>query len=122
MELVNEFERKRKRKFPGLLAHSPGSSSCHCVHCRYALSDLHEQVAIKCHMPCDKSLLVHPSQIVQGPGSLSEWSIERDVTLSLSARLVGGSGIPGRRFSPKYCQQRDSPFFPKTLLASSLTF
>ena len=69
----------------------------HVIACTASmlLSDLHEQVAIKCHIPCDKFLLVHRSKIVQGTGSLGEWSIERDAALSLSAGLLGGSGIPG---------------------------
>ena len=59
------------------------------------LADLHEQVANKSHMPRDKFVLVHRSKIVQGPGSLGEWGIERGATLTLSARMLGGSGIPG---------------------------
>ena len=46
------------------------------------------QTSVPCHV-------VHRSKIVQGPGSLGDWGIERDATLSLTAGMLGGSGIPG---------------------------
>ena len=55
------------------------------------LADLREQVANKCRMPRDKFVLVHRSKLVQGSGSLCEWGIERDATLTLSARMLGDS-------------------------------
>ena len=42
-----------------------------------------------------RSFMLHRSKILQWPGSLGEWGSERDMTLSLCARLLGGSGIPG---------------------------
>ena len=59
------------------------------------VADLHELVADTCHMPCERFMLVHQSKIVQRSGSLGEWGIERDATLSLTLRMLGGSGIPG---------------------------
>ena len=89
------LKEKEEEHFPVFLRTLQGRH--HVIACTAGmlLSDLHEQVAIKCHMPCDKFLLVHRSKIVQLPGSLGDWGIERDVTLSLSAGLLGGSRIPG---------------------------
>ena len=46
-------------------------------------------------MPCERFMLVHQSKIVQRFGSLGEWGIKRDATLTLTLRMLGGSGIPG---------------------------
>ena len=97
VELVKmNLKGKEEKSFPVFLRTLQGRH--HVLSCTAGmlLADLHEQVANKCHMPCDKFVLVHRSMIVQGPGSLGEWGIERDVMLSLSARLLGGSGIPWR--------------------------
>ena len=59
------------------------------------VADLYEPVADTCHMPCERFMLVHQSKIVERSGSLGEWGIERDATLTLSLRMLGGSGIPG---------------------------
>ena len=59
------------------------------------VADRYELVADTCHMPCERFMLVHQSKIVQRSGSLGEWGIERDVTLTLTFRMLGGSGIPG---------------------------
>ena len=58
------------------------------------VADLHELVADTCHMPCERFMLVHQCKIVERSGSLGEWGIERDATLTLTLRMLGGSGIP----------------------------
>ena len=40
-------------------------------------------------------MVVHRSKIVHGHGSLGQWGTERDATLTLSARMLRGSGISG---------------------------
>ena len=90
-----KLEEKVKQSFPVLLRTLQGRHRVMSCTADMLIADLHEQVAILCCMPCEKFMLFHRSKIVQGPGSLGEWGIERDVTLTLRSRMLGGSGIPG---------------------------
>ena len=85
-----------ERKFPSFLAHTPGPALCDIVHFCVLLSDLIDEVATKCSVPRALILPLQRSKILQGPGSLGDWGIEQDMTLSLSALGFLVSGIvPG---------------------------
>ena len=90
-----EETEKVKKSFPVFLRTLQGRH--HVLSCcaDMLVADLHELVADTCHMPCERFMLVHQSKIVQRSGSLGEWGIERDGTLTLTLRMLGGSGIPG---------------------------
>ena len=96
VELVKmNLKGREEQSFPVFLRTLQGRHHVMSCTAGMLIADLHEQVANKCHMPRDKFMLVHRSKIVQRPGSLGEWGIDRDATLTLSARMLGGSGIPG---------------------------
>ena len=81
-----EETEKVKQSFPVFLRTLQGRH--HVMSCS-AGADLYERVASVCHMPCERFMLVHRSKIVQ------EWGVERDATLTLTLRMLGGSVIPG---------------------------
>ena len=90
-----EETEKVKQSFPVFLRTLQGRHHVMSCFAGMLIADLYEQVAVACHMPCERFMLVHQSKIVQGSGSLGEWGIERDATLTLTLRMLGGSGIPG---------------------------
>ena len=90
-----EETEKVKQSFPVFQRTLQGRDHVMSCTAGVLIADLCERVASVCHMPCERFMLVHRSKIVQGCGSLGEWGIERDATLTLTLRMLGGSGIPG---------------------------
>ena len=90
-----EETRKVKKSFPVFLRTLQGRHQVLSCCADMLVVDLYELVADSCHMHCDRFMLVHQSKIVERSGALREWGIERDSTLTLTLRMLGGSGIPG---------------------------
>ena len=90
-----EETEKVKKSFPVFLRTLQGRHQVLSCCADMLVADLYELVADSCHMHCERFMLVHQSKIVERSGALGEWGIERDATLTLTLRMLGGSGIPG---------------------------
>ena len=88
-------ETEVKKSFPVFLRTLQGRHQVLSCCADMLVADLYELVADSCHMHCDMFVLVHQSKIVERSGALGEWGIKRDATLTLTLRMLGGSGIPG---------------------------
>ena len=82
--------KEKQSKFPGLPAHSPGSSSRHVLHCWVCSSLINTnkwRSCVTCH--------VRSFCLFTEARSCKGITRACDATLTLSARMLGGSGIPG---------------------------
>ena len=91
-----EETEKVKQGFPVFLRTPQGRHHVMSCTAGMLIAALSERLASVCHMPCERFMLVHRSKIVQGSGSLGEWCIERDATLTLTLRDAGWLQHPWR--------------------------